>query len=528
MLSKTTVNFRKFFVLILAVIIGIVMIIVVMTNLKVNAVSGDIPSVPKNVVKVTVKDIDEKTVSAEEDKFKINEINVEPSPNLDDYATAEQDFEVDVTADKTGTIVSGTPITVTANASGGAGDKQFVYYIFRDGNVCYTGTLGSSATCRFTPLQPGTYMVLVYAKDDTRMVSAQTTLTVISNLLNLDTFRYSYLDPENGDVNPLDGKEHLTSDFIPVKKGKYCLDKYPVTVCAYDSQHNFIKCFDTATDKVIDVTDDIAFLRIGYMNAELSAWNPMLCNGEKYPDYYIPCGDSVRNVLKDKKLFVLGDSIFASTKSFPNTVAVQNNMNFNRNIYNQSLPGSTLAINPLRPGASFVERFKRLIGAEPINRDDYFNDDAYEEALAAKFVWTSEKPDYFIIDGGVNDYLNYIKLGEVTAVDDKTGWLNETTTCGALESIIRTVKFRWPDCKIVYCTSYQFPEFDMQTNFDAIKAVCDKYDIAFFDLYNMEAGSKSNIIQYMDEKENPRLHINSLGNLKLALLLSEFLESISE
>lgn len=87
---------------------------------------------------------------------------------------------VSVSADKTGTIKSGTEVTFTASASGGDGQKQFIYYIVKDGKIFYNGLLSTAATCRFTPLQPGTYDVLIYTKDNTGIASAQTKLTVIA------------------------------------------------------------------------------------------------------------------------------------------------------------------------------------------------------------------------------------------------------------------------------------------------------------------------------------------------------------
>lgn len=92
--------------------------------------------------------------------------------------TVAQKLTVSVTADKNGTVPAGSTVTFTAKVSGGEGQKQFVYYIVKDGKVFYKGRLSTSPTCKYIPLEVGTYTVLTYAKDDAGMSSTQTILTV--------------------------------------------------------------------------------------------------------------------------------------------------------------------------------------------------------------------------------------------------------------------------------------------------------------------------------------------------------------
>lgn len=92
--------------------------------------------------------------------------------------TVMKKLTVNVNADKTGVQQKGTAITFTATASGGEGQKYCQFYVLKDGYVFYKGMMSTSATCKFTPNESGSYQVLAYVKDSSGMASGRMSITV--------------------------------------------------------------------------------------------------------------------------------------------------------------------------------------------------------------------------------------------------------------------------------------------------------------------------------------------------------------
>ena len=69
-----------------------------------------------------------------------------------------------VAANKTAAAV-GEAITWTAKASGGIGDLQYYFILYKDGTKLKTRSYSTSKTFSYTPAETGTYKVKVYVKD---------------------------------------------------------------------------------------------------------------------------------------------------------------------------------------------------------------------------------------------------------------------------------------------------------------------------------------------------------------------------
>lgn len=118
--------------------------------------------------------------------------------------------------------------------------------------------------------------------------------------------------------------------------------------------------------------------------------------------------------------------------------------------------------------------------------------------------------DYFIFEGGANDYFNRIPLGEITT--DYTGELDISTFCGAFESVCRQAISKYKGKKIGYIvvykllTSYEDRVAQAQY-FDKAKEICRKYSIKYLDLFNTSATDYNTTPEYFYDT----VHYNEKG-----------------
>lgn len=194
-----------------------------------------------------------------------------------------------------------------------------------------------------------------------------------------------------------------------------------------------------------------------------------------------------------------------------------------------SLSGKTIAIigDGVMQGNGWIGGFKNLIDESFKNANTmniaqsgatFVGDEIFEQFA---YIYTQRiKPDYIILDGGVNDMFNHYSLGSVNFFE-YTDTERAETVIGALEHIFNWARILFPDCKIMFCTTYKLtpefnpgetPPFDQQKTFwDEIKKACVKYSVPVADFY-----AESNFIPSPNFIENyfaPNdfLHINELG-----------------
>lgn len=112
--------------------------------------------------------------------------------------------------------------------------------------------------------------------------------------------------------------------------------------------------------------------------------------------------------------------------------------------------------------------------------------------------------DAIIFSGGINDYWQDIPLGTFTE-NDYTSNVDDTTVCGALESIFRQAINKWCGKPImfvithkIYGTAYTQNNAGYTFNdlHDKIVAICHKYSIPYYDCY--EDGGLNSYISVMN------------------------------
>ena len=106
--------------------------------------------------------------------------------------------------------------------------------------------------------------------------------------------------------------------------------------------------------------------------------------------------------------------------------------------------------------------------------------------------------DYVILQGGVNDCYANVPLGEISTGYKAT--LDETTFCGAMESLLKNAILKWKGKKIGFIITFKVPTADYN-NFEKYmsraKSICEKWSVPYIDLYN-----NSGLEYHMDEIKN--------------------------
>lgn len=151
---------------------------------------------------------------------------------------------------------------------------------------------------------------------------------------------------------------------------------------------------------------------------------------------------------------------------------------------------------------------------------------------------------YVILHGGVNDAMDSAPVGEITEGFDLSA-LDTSTFAGGLEELFATAKAKYPDAAIGFLINYATPNStwggrtkDMSEYFEVAKAICDKWDIPYLDLYsgtvheNGELRSYSYDILEMDKavslwnKDAGEVHVGGEGYDRISPYIANWMQSL--
>jgi len=121
--------------------------------------------------------------------------------------------------------------------------------------------------------------------------------------------------------------------------------------------------------------------------------------------------------------------------------------------------------------------------------------------------------DLVCLEGGINDYWLHVPLGDFTE-SDFTGSLDETTVCGALESIFRQAINKWVGVPIVFVIVHKITTTAWTVNNagytfaqerEKLIGICKKYSIPYVDMW-----AEGGLNAYMSVLDNA--YLNGGGN----------------
>ncbi len=92
--------------------------------------------------------------------------------------------------------------------------------------------------------------------------------------------------------------------------------------------------------------------------------------------------------------------------------------------------------------------------------------------------------DYVIMEGGVNDALKKVSVGEISSSYDKKDF-DTTTMAGALEYAFATVTERWPEAHIGFIVTFQttwIGKSGTSPYYNVVRTICQKWNVPYLDL----------------------------------------------
>lgn len=139
--------------------------------------------------------------------------------------------------------------------------------------------------------------------------------------------------------------------------------------------------------------------------------------------------------------------------------------------------------------------------------------------------------DFVILHGGVNDAWDSAAVGTMSAGFD--GPFDTSTFAGGLETLLQFAKSHCGEAVIGYIANFQLPASeigrlsDMSEYFDVAAQICEKWGVAYLDLYNDEDLNTRVLKVNTTECLPDHIHPNSEGYNRLAPIIGEWMETLA-
>lgn len=176
-----------------------------------------------------------------------------------------------------------------------------------------------------------------------------------------------------------------------------------------------------------------------------------------------------------KKALFVGDSIFYGAYDTPASYGTPAT-SFARRL---ELATGLVSTNVSYPGASVGKTGLKNV--------------VWEYDLLKTALITKKNYDMVIFQGGINDALKNVPVGEaLTADTDRNILLDESrvaTFAGGLQLMFHDTKIKWPEAELYYIANYKTADIatsgaDMTAYYAQAKALCQAYGVHYIDLYN--------------------------------------------
>ena len=344
---------------------------------------------------------------------------------------------------------------------------------------------------------------------------------VIANKVLNETLQSGFIGT-TGDVVP--NSDCKVTDFIEVLPNTTYEGNDTWNGGAYNENKEFIKTFK-CNKATATTPGNCKYVRLSYSNSSINAgiYLYKVKNGITLSD------DAVEFVKEEdaKSLAVqLGKYISntsTSTNTNTNVLSGKSALYFGDSIcYGEGYRGGYAKIISENNNMSYTN--KGVSGATITRRDGV-------SCILDSVLNSTETADYIILEGGTNDAGGFQEFGTVTSGYSDT--LDETTFCGAVESLLKNSLIKWHDKKICFIlTTNTYRRPNQKEYFDSIKQICEKWGVPYLDLFTK--GRLNTNIEIMlnnytsDWQGNPDgLHPNEQGyKLFYVNQITEFLKTL--
>ena len=191
---------------------------------------------------------------------------------------------------------------------------------------------------------------------------------------------------------------------------------------------------------------------------------------------------STVDVLEGKKILFIGDSICegvgANGKPYPYWIQ-QNHPN--ANVINLGVGGMTIS----KKDNTVTNCMPQRIQNGEFDNEDYSN------------------PDIILFEGGVNDMMRNIKLGEIT---NSYSAGKNVRFCDALEYMFKYFKNKFPSARMIFTSIHRLSSMDVNLQnawWELTSEICSKWGVEYIDLYSLV---NANVITGLDLHPDENVH----------------------
>lgn len=228
---------------------------------------------------------------------------------------------------------------------------------------------------------------------------------------------------------------------------------------------------------------NIKYIRVNFAKANIDTF--MFVQGNKYPSEYISNDILLTNNidLNNKQKNTVNKLISNHLGNSDKTILDGKIITFNGDSICQG------AENSGGYGKIIAEKYNMIyenvgVGGGTITAETYSDSKEARHWISRTISKMRPDADYIILEGGVNDASLNVALGIITS--DYTSKLDDTTYCGAFESMLKQTLEKYPGKKIGYIIVHK-----MTKNYDSrysgnfyykSKEICEKWGVPYLDL----------------------------------------------
>ena len=290
------------------------------------------------------------------------------------------------------------------------------------------------------------------------------------NIFDKSKARIGYMLNSSGVENA--NQSAFVSDYINIKGYETLSTNASWNSAFYGANKEFIQLITSPHSAPITVPETAYYIKIvGGVN---KIDQTMLSPGDTLPSNYIDFNNYSINITDTKFINDIINKTYKKINNYNNVLIGKSALYFGDSIcYGEGYRGGYAKLISENNNMTYIN--KGVSGATITRRDGV-------SCVLDSVLNSNDTADYIILEGGTNDAGGFQEFGEITT--GYTAALNETTFCGAVESLLKNSLIKWHDKKICFIlTTNTYRRPNQKHYFDTIKERCEKWSVPYLDLF---------------------------------------------
>ena len=136
--------------------------------------------------------------------------------------------------------------------------------------------------------------------------------------------------------------------------------------------------------------------------------------------------------------------------------------------------------------------------------------------------------DFIVLQGGVNDAPKKVPIGEISDSFDLKSFNTSTFAGGFERTLYHAVKYHGDTAALGFIVTFQIPKNgnDVEAYYEMAKKICDKWGVAYLDLYNNEQ-LNADLKYNTNEHTNDNVHPDASGYELITPYVTEWMRTIT-